>query len=45
MRRIVRENAACALAAATASAVVGWLCLYGFGWNDYEVELPPTEDL
>jgi hypothetical protein len=42
MRRIVRENAACALAAATASAVVGWLCLYGFGWNDYEVEVRPA---
>lgn len=42
MRGIVRENAACALAAAAASTVVGWLCLYGFGWNDYEVEVRPA---
>lgn len=42
MRRIVRENAAWALAATAASALVGWLCLYGFGWNDYEVEVRPA---
>jgi hypothetical protein len=42
MRRIVRENAAWALAATTASALIGWLCLYGFGWNDYEVEVRPA---
>jgi hypothetical protein len=42
MRGIVRENAAWALAAAAASALVGWLCLYGFGWNDYEVEVRPA---
>jgi hypothetical protein len=42
MRRIVRENALCAFAVAAASATVGWLTLYGFGWNDYESEARPA---
>ncbi len=42
MRGIVRENAACAFVATAASALVGWLCLYGFGWNDYESEARPA---
>ncbi|MGH2865624.1 MAG: glycosyltransferase 87 family protein [Solirubrobacteraceae bacterium] len=42
MRRIVRENAAWAFAAGAASAIAGWLCLYGFGWNDYETEVRPA---
>jgi hypothetical protein len=42
MRRLVRENALCALAAGAASATMGWLGLYGFGWNDYETEAQPA---
>jgi hypothetical protein len=38
MRRILRENAACALIAGGGCAVMAWLGLYGFAWNDYEVE-------
>jgi hypothetical protein len=42
MRRVIRENALCALAAATASAAMAWLGLYGFAWNDYEIEAQPA---
>jgi hypothetical protein len=42
MRRLVRENAVCALAAAAASVTIGWLGLYGFAWNDYEIEAKPA---
>jgi Glycosyltransferase family 87 len=42
MRRAVRENAPCALAAAAASAAMAWLGLYGFAWNDYEIEAQPA---
>ncbi len=42
MKRLVRENAVCVLAAAGASAVMAWLGLYGFAWNDYEVEAKPA---
>jgi hypothetical protein len=42
MRRIVRENALCAFAAATGCAAMAWLGLYGFGWNDYETEAHPA---
>jgi hypothetical protein len=42
MRRIVRENALCAFAAAAASATVAWLALYGFAWSDYENEARPA---
>ncbi len=38
----MRENAGCALAAAGASAAMGWLGLYGFAWTDYEVEAQPS---
>jgi hypothetical protein len=42
MRRIVRENALCALLAASGCAAMGWLGLYGFAWNDYESEARPA---
>ena len=42
MRRILRENALCALMAAVGCATVGWLSLYGFAWNDYEAEARPA---
>jgi hypothetical protein len=42
MRRLLRENALCALMAGSLSATVGWLALYGFGWNDYEIEAQPA---
>lgn len=38
----MRENALCAMAAGGASLAMGWLGLYGFGWNDYEVEVLPS---
>ena len=40
----MRENAVCVLAAAGASAAMAWMGLYGFGWNDYEVEAKPSFD-
>jgi hypothetical protein len=42
MRSLVRENALCALVAGAVSATIGWLTLYGFGWNDYETEARPA---
>ncbi len=42
MRRLARENALCALLAGAVSATMGWLTLYGFGWNDYETEARPA---
>jgi hypothetical protein len=42
MRRLLRENVLCALMAGAVSATVGWLALYGFGWNDYEIEARPA---
>jgi hypothetical protein len=42
MRRFVRENAVCVLAAAGASAVMAWLGLYDFTWTDYETEAQPA---
>lgn len=42
MRRILRENALCALMAAVGCATVAWLSLYGFAWNDYESEAQPA---
>jgi Glycosyltransferase family 87 len=42
MRRALRENAVCALAAGAASAAMAWLGLYGFAWNDYEIEAQPA---
>lgn len=44
MKRVVRENALCALAAGAASFAMGWLGLYGFSWNDYEIEAQPAFD-
>lgn len=44
MRRALRENAPCGLAAGAASAAMAWLGLYGFGWNDYENEVKPALD-
>ena len=41
----MRENALCALVAGTASAAMAWLGLYGFAWNDYEVEAKPAFDV
>jgi hypothetical protein len=38
MRRALRENAPCALLAACGCAVLAWLGLYGFAWNDYDNE-------
>jgi hypothetical protein len=42
MRRVVRENALCAVVAAAASATMAWLGLYGFAWNDYDNEARPA---
>jgi hypothetical protein len=44
MRRLLRENALCALMASAGCATLAWLGLYGFGWNDYEVEVKPAFD-
>jgi Glycosyltransferase family 87 len=44
MRRLLRENALCALMASAGCATLAWLGLYGFGWNDYEVEAKPAFD-
>ncbi len=42
MRAALRRNAVCATAAAGGCAVMGWLGLYGFAWNDYEQEAQPA---
>jgi hypothetical protein len=42
MRQGLRENGLCALAACVGSATIAWLGLYGFAWNDYEVEARPA---
>lgn len=42
MRRLLRENALCALLASAGCATLAWLGLYGFGWNDYELEARPA---
>jgi Glycosyltransferase family 87 len=42
MRQILRENALCAAMAAAGCATLAWLGLYGFAWNDYEVEVKPA---
>jgi hypothetical protein len=41
---MARENALCALMAASASATIAWLGLYGFAWNDYDNEARPAFD-
>jgi hypothetical protein len=42
MRRALRENAPCALAALAGSALLAWLGLKSFLWSDYELELLPS---
>jgi hypothetical protein len=42
MRRIARENAACAFVALCGCAAMAWLGLYGFAWSDYETEAQPA---
>lgn len=42
MWRTLRSNALCALSAGAGAATLGWLGLYGFAWNDYEVEAQPA---
>lgn len=42
MRAILRENLLCAVAALAGSATLAWLGLYGFAWNDYEIEAQPA---
>jgi Glycosyltransferase family 87 len=42
MRRILRENAPCAFLASTGCAIVAWLGLTSFAWNDYETEVKPS---
>jgi hypothetical protein len=44
MRSLIRENALCVFLAGIASATMGWLGLYGFGWNDYDNEAHPAFD-
>ncbi|HEX5852263.1 MAG TPA: hypothetical protein VFY36_04145 [Solirubrobacteraceae bacterium] len=38
----MRENALCAFAAMGGCAIIAWLGLYGFAWNDYEMEAQPS---
>jgi hypothetical protein len=38
----VRQNAVYALAATAGATLLAWLGLYGFAWNDYEVEARPA---
>lgn len=42
MRALLRENAPCVFVATAGCAIVGWLGLYGFAWNDYEQEAQPA---
>ena len=44
MRRVIRENAAWAIAAGALCSTIAWLGLYGYGWNDYEIEAKPAFD-
>lgn len=44
MRSRLRENAVWVAVAAAATAAMAWLGLYGFGWNDYDVEARPAVD-
>lgn len=44
MRQRVRENALAAACAGGALAVIAWLGLYGYGWNDYDLEAKPALD-
>jgi hypothetical protein len=38
MRQTLRANGACIALAAAGCLALGWLGLYGYGWNDYETE-------
>jgi hypothetical protein len=42
MRRLVRENALSMSVGACGCAVMAWLGLYGFAWNDYANEAQPA---
>jgi hypothetical protein len=42
MRHRLRENALCACLAGGGCATMAWLGLYGFAWNDYEIEAKPA---
>ncbi len=42
MRRAIRENVPCALAAAAGCAALAWLGLYAPACNDYEIEVGPA---
>jgi hypothetical protein len=42
MRQRLRENALCASLACAGCAVMTWLGLYGFAWNDYDNEVRPA---
>jgi hypothetical protein len=42
MRLRLRENAPWVAVGAGVSAVMAWLGLYGFAWNDYELEALPS---
>ncbi len=44
MRRLVRENALALSVGGMATLAMGWLGLYGFGWNDYDIEARPAFD-
>src|ERR1035441_8945057 len=44
MRLRVRENALCVFMASAGAATMAWLGLYGFAWNDYEIEAKPAFD-
>lgn len=42
MRRVLRENALCALAALAGCAALAHLALQSFAWSDYETEMLPA---
>jgi hypothetical protein len=42
MRQRLRENALCASLACAGCALLAWLGLYGFAWNDYDNEVRPA---
>ena len=44
MRSRLRENALCVLLAGAGCATMAWLGLFGFAWNDYELEAKPAFD-
>jgi hypothetical protein len=42
MRQRLRMNALCAFMAGAGCAIMAWLGLYGFAWNDYDNEARPA---